>query len=86
MRDGMQACVNPLHDAEGCLLFIIEENVKPRDTGTLIIACGGKVVCDVNNLELYSSDPEPVIRRLEAHAVELKDYSFQRVEFRNVSA
>ena len=85
IRDGMKACLNPLHGTEGCLLFMIEENVKPRDTGTLIIACSGKVVCEVNNLELYSTDPEPVLRRLQAHAEELKDCSFQRVEFKNVS-
>jgi len=85
LREGVKSYLNPLHGTEDCLLFMIDENVKPRDTGTLMIACAGKVLCEVPNLALYSSDPEPVIRRLNDHAKALQNCAAQRVEFRNVS-
>ncbi len=85
LREGVKSYLNPLHGTDDCLLFMIDENVKPRDTGTLTIACAGKMLCEVPNLALYSSDPEPVIRRLNDHAKALKNCAAQRVEFRNVS-
>ena len=85
LREGVKSYLNPLHGTEDCLLFMIDENVKPRDTGTLMIVCVGKVLCEVPNLALYSSDPEPVIRRLNDHAKALQNCAAQRVEFRNVS-
>ena len=85
LREGVKSYVNPLHGTEDCLLFMIDENVKPRDTGTLMIVCAGKVLCEVPNLALYSFDPEPVIRRLNAHAKALQSCVAQRIEFRNVS-
>lgn len=86
LREGVKSSLNPLHGSEDSLLFMLDENVKPRDTGTLIIACAGKVLCEVPHLALYSSDPEPVIRHLNAHAKALQNCAAQRVEFRNVSA
>ena len=85
LREGVKSYLNPLQGTEDCLLFMIDENVKPRDTGTLMIACAGKVLCEVPNLALYSSDPEPVIRRLNDHAKALQSCVAQRIEFRNVS-
>lgn len=85
LREGVKSYLNPLYGTEDCLLFMIDENVKPRDTGTLMIACAGKVLCEVPNLALYSSDPEPVIRRLNDHAKALQNCAAQCVEFRNVS-
>ncbi len=83
--EGVKSYLNPLHGTEDCLVFMIEEAVKPRDTGTLIIACAGKVLCEVPNLALLSTDPEPVIRHLNDHAKALQNCAAQRVEFRNVS-
>ena len=61
ISDGVKSFLNPMHGTEDCLLFMIEENVKPRDTGTLFVACGKKMVFEVPNLALYGSDPEPVL-------------------------
>lgn len=85
LREGVKSYLNPLHGTDDCLLFMIDENVKPRDTGTLIVACGGKVLYEVPNLELYGSNPEPVLKRLQANATKLQACSAQRVEFKNVS-
>jgi len=85
LREGVKSYLNPLHGTDDCLLFMIDENVKPRDTGTLMIACAGKVLCEIPNLALYSSDPEPVIKRIHANATKLQACSAQRVEFKNVS-
>jgi len=59
LREGVKSYLNPLHGTEDCLLFMIDENVKPRDTGTLMIACAGKVcakcpiwLCTVPTLSL----------------------------------
>jgi hypothetical protein len=56
LREGVKSYLNPLHGTDDCLLFMIDENVKPRDTGTLMIACAGKVLCEIPNLALYSSE------------------------------
>jgi hypothetical protein len=85
LREGVKSYLNPLHGTDDCLLFMIDENVKPRDTGTLMIVCAGKVLCEIPNLALYNSDPEPVIRRLKDHAKALQSCAAQRIEFRNVS-
>jgi len=85
LREGVKSYLNPLHGTDDCLLFMIDENVKPRDTGTLMIACSGKVLCEIPNLALYNSDPEPVIRHLKYHAKALQNCAVQRIEFRNVS-
>jgi hypothetical protein len=85
LREGVKSYLNPLHGTDDCLLFMIDENVKPRDTGTFMIACAGNVLCEIPNLALYSSDPEPVIRRLKDHAKALQNCAAQRMEFRNVS-
>lgn len=85
LREGVKSYLNPMHGTEDCLLFMIDENVKPRHTGTLMIACAGKVLCEMPDLALYSSDPEPVIKRLCEHAKALQNCAAQRIEFRNVS-
>lgn len=79
ISEGVKSFLNPMHGTEDCLLFMIEENVKPRDTGTLFVACGNKMVFEVPNLALYGSDPEPVLSNA------LRACSFPRIEFRNVS-
>jgi hypothetical protein len=85
LREGVKSYLNPLHGTDDCLLFMIDENVKPRDTGTLMIVCAGKVLCEIPNLALYNSDPEPVIRRLKDHTKALQSCAAQRIEFKNVS-
>jgi hypothetical protein len=85
ISDGVKSFLNPMHGTEDCLLFMIEENVKPRDTGTLFVACGNKTVFEVRNLALYGSDSEPVLSKLRIHANALRVCSFPRIEFRNVS-
>lgn len=85
LREGVKSYLNPLHGTDDCLLFMIDENVKPRDTGTFMVACAGKVLCEIPNLVLYSSDSEPVIRRLKDQAKALQSCAAQRIEFRNVS-
>lgn len=85
ISDGVKSYLNPLHGTEDCLLFMIEENVKPRDTGTLFVACDNKRVFEVPNLTLYGSDPEPVLAKLRIHANALRACSFPKIKFRNVS-
>ncbi|OYV93435.1 MAG: hypothetical protein B7Z60_08680 [Ferrovum sp. 37-45-19] len=85
ISEGVKSFLNPLHGTEDCLLFMIEENVKPRDTGTLFVACGNMTVFEVPNLALYGSDPEPVLSKLRIHANALRACSFPGIEFRNVS-
>ncbi len=85
LREGVTSYLNPLHGTDDCLLFMIDENVKPRDTGTLMIACAGKMLCETPNLALYNSDAEPVLSQLRIHANELRACQFPRIEFRNVS-
>jgi hypothetical protein len=62
IREGAKSYLNPLHGTEDCLLFMIEENVKPRDSGTLFVACGNKTVFEVPNLALCGSDPERAVQ------------------------
>lgn len=85
LRERVKSYLNPLHGTDDCLLFMIDENVKPRDTGTLMIAYAGNVLCEIPNLALYNSDPELVIRCLKDQAKALQSCAAQRIEFRNVS-
>lgn len=50
-----------------------------------MIVCAGKVLCEVSNVALYCSVPEPLIRRLKVHAKALQSCAAQGSEFRNVS-
>ncbi len=85
LREGVKYYLNPLHGTDDCLLFMIDENVKHRDTGTFLVACAGKVLCEIPNLVLYSSGHELVIRRQKDQAKALQSCAAQRIEFRNVS-
>ena len=73
------------HGSQDSLLFWIEENPNPRDTGTLTIACCGRILCEVHELALYSQSPEPVFKQIAAYSGDLRICPAKRIEFRNVS-
>jgi hypothetical protein len=67
------------------LLFSIEENPTPRDTGVFSIRCCGKLLTRVTALDLASDDPGPVLSQLRIHSAELRTCSHQGLRFRNIS-
>ncbi len=85
VKDNIKAHFDPLHGSKDSLLFWIEENPRPRDTGTFIIACCGRVLCEVRDLALYGPTPAPVLQQLAAYSGDLRLCAAQRIEFRNVS-
>jgi len=76
---------NPNAGHDGALLFFIEENVKPRDTGTLFAVCAGEVLFEVRNLELFNTNSDSVRHRLRRHARKMRACQFEIVAFKNVS-
>lgn len=59
ITDGLKAHFNPLHGSEDGLLFWIEELPQPRDTGSLIIACGGANPGRNPRVESVQPGPQP---------------------------
>lgn len=77
--------LDPASDAKQSLLFSIEENPRPRDTGVFSIHCCGKLLAQVATLNLVSDDPSPVLSQLRIHSAELRTCSHQGLRFRNIS-
>ena len=77
--------LDPASGARQSLLFSIEENPTPRDTGVFSIHCCGELLARVSALNLASDDPSPVLSQLPIHSAELRTCSHQGLRFRNIS-
>lgn len=85
ITDGLKAHFNPLHGSEDGLLFWIEELPQPRDTGSLIIACGGQTLGEIHGLNLCSPDPNPVLQQIAPLAKVLHTCTARRLAFKNIA-
>jgi hypothetical protein len=85
LRRGWATRQDPVLRAHHALLFTIEENPWPRETGTFIIYCCGALTVQTRNLNLSSSDPEPLLGLLRTHSAELRTCGHREVRFKNVS-
>jgi len=82
---GLKAHFDPLHDTEDALLFWIEEVSQPRDTGSLVVACRGRILTEIHGLDLNNGSTTPILNQLSAYSSDLRLCTASRIAFRNVA-
>ncbi len=85
VRRGWQRQADPSRGTEEALLFSIEENPRPRDTGVFSIHCCGKPLAQAAGIHLNTGDLEPVLSLLRTNSADLRTCKHHAIRFRNVS-
>lgn len=85
LRQGWIQFHDPAAGALDALLFVIEENPRPRDTGTFSVYCRGNLVVRSETVNLLSDDPAPILGLLRTYSAQLRVCSHRAVRFKNIS-